>query len=83
MKKTFTCIAMKAQRTTVDADTLIFTSVEKEPAFPGGKGKLYHYLVKNLRYPIDSRVHNREGRVIIQFIVEKDGSLSNFHIIRE
>ena len=76
------CFAVKAQQTTVNADTLVYTAVEKEPTFPGGMNQFGRYLVKKLRYPADSRIHNIRGTVIIQFIVEKDGSLSNIHVIR-
>jgi len=63
-------------------DDKIFTSVEKTPEFPGGLDAFYQFLGKNIRYPAAAREHKVQGRVIISFIVEKDGSLSDVHVVR-
>lgn len=60
----------------------IFSAVEIEPAYPGGIDKLYNFLVNNIRYPDYARQNNIRGKVIIQFVVEKDGSLSDIKVIR-
>jgi TonB family protein len=64
----------------VPFDKKIFTAVEQEPQFPGGLEKLYNYLQTNLKYPENARDQGIRGRVRINFVVEKDGSLSNFEI---
>lgn len=61
----------------------VFTAVEKNAEFPGGIQKFYEFLSKNMRYPAKMRQNNVQGRVILQFIVEEDGSLTNFKILRD
>jgi TonB family protein len=63
-------------------DNKIFSSVEQIPEFPGGITEFYNFLSKNIRYPGESRKKGIQGRVIISFIVEKDGELTNFKIAR-
>jgi len=63
-------------------DNKVFTAVEQEPGFPGGIQAFGHYLQANIHYPADSRKKRVQGRVIISFVVEKDGSLSNIRIAR-
>ncbi|MBS7566621.1 energy transducer TonB [Mucilaginibacter sp. Bleaf8] len=60
----------------------VFTSVEHTPEFPGGMEAFYQYLGKNIRYPAPARDKNITGRVIVTFIVEKDGSLSDVKAVR-
>lgn len=47
------------------------------PEFPGGQEKLYAFIGKNVVYPKEALKKNKEGRVLISFIIEKDGSVSN------
>lgn len=60
----------------------VFTSVENEPSFPGGIEKFYGYLGRAIHYPAVARENNVQGRVIVQFVVEKDGSLTDVHVLR-
>jgi len=55
----------------------IFTVVEDQPTFKGGMQALSDHLASNLQYPAQARQQGIEGRVFVQFVVEKDGSLSN------
>jgi len=57
----------------------IYTSVEVLPTFNGDYGK---FLQKNLRYPPIARENGIQGRVIVNFVVEKDGSLTDIKVIR-
>ena len=63
-------------------DDKVFTSVEQVPGFPGGLQAFYTFLGKNIRYPATARKNKTQGRVIISFIVEKDGSITNVKIVR-
>ena len=63
-------------------DNKVFTSVEQVPEFPGGLNEFYKFLSSNIRYPSESREKGIQGRVIISFIVEKDGELTNFKIAK-
>jgi len=58
------------------------TSVEIYPEFEGGMKGWEKYLRRNLRYPYDAQEENKEGKVFISFVVEKDGSISNVTLIR-
>jgi len=60
----------------------IYVSVQKEPQFPGGINKFFQYILQNIRYPEEARKNGIEGRVFITLVVEKDGSLSNIHVVR-
>lgn len=67
----------------VEADpNQIFTSVEQVPEFPGGLDKFGAYLGKSIRYPAVARENGTQGRVIVTFVVEKDGSLTDIKVTR-
>ncbi len=52
------------------------------PQFPGGFDALVKFLGHNTRYPAVARENNNQGRVIISFVVERDGSLTNMNVAR-
>lgn len=56
--------------------------VDEKPSFPGGESAMKSYLNSTLKYPIDAQELGRQGRVIVQFIIEKDGSISDVKISR-
>ncbi|MDB5062573.1 MAG: hypothetical protein JWP67_2416, partial [Mucilaginibacter sp.] len=60
----------------------IFTAVEQAPGFPGGDAALGSYLAKNIRYPAKARENKTQGRVIVTFVVELDGSITNTRVVR-
>ncbi|HMG09270.1 MAG TPA: TonB family protein [Mucilaginibacter sp.] len=67
----------------VEADpNQIFTSVEQVPEFPGGLDKFGAYLSKAIRYPAVARENGTQGRVIVTFVVERDGSLTDIKVTR-
>ena len=58
--------------------------VTEEPAqYPGGQGAMMQYLAQHIRYPKIAAEHGVQGRILVQFIVEKDGSRSNFTIVKK
>ena len=59
-----------------------FTVVEQMPEFPGGMEGMMTFMKDNMKYPEDAEKQKVEGRVLVQFIVEKDGSLSNVKVLR-
>ncbi|MDO5036605.1 MAG: energy transducer TonB [Porphyromonas sp.] len=63
------------------ADQITNTDV-REPQFPGGIDAMYKWLSDNVVYPEIAAKNNIQGRVIVSFIVEKDGSISNVKIVR-
>lgn len=60
----------------------IFTIVEDAATFPGGIQAFYGYLKENLQYPKQAQRMGVEGRVFVQFIVEKDGSLTDIQVVK-
>jgi protein TonB len=60
----------------------IFTAVEQEPTPAGGMPAFYKYLQNNMRYPAVAKENNVQGKVFMQFVVEKDGSLTDVKVIR-
>lgn len=63
-------------------DNRVFDVVEEMPQFPGGPNALFEYLSKNMKYPTDAEENGIQGRVIVTFIVERDGSITNANIIK-
>lgn len=54
----------------------VFTIVEDQPEPPGGMGAFYQYIAKNMKYPAQARRMGVEGKVFVQFVVDKDGSIT-------
>lgn len=65
---------------TIDDPNKIFTSVEKYPEFPGGYDKFYQYLKDNRKITVPIGVN--PDRVIVTFVVEKDGSLTDIKVVK-
>ncbi|WP_448700052.1 TonB family protein [Mucilaginibacter sp. AW1-3] len=61
----------------------VYTAVEIQPEFPGGEAGLTKFLQKNIRYPLEAKEGKIQGKVYVQFVVEKDGDLSDIKVIRE
>jgi len=60
----------------------IFTIVEDQPTPSGGMQAFYQYVQKNLKYPAQARRMGIEGKVFVQFIVDKDGALSDVQAVK-
>ena len=60
----------------------VFMVAEQMPEFPGGMKELLKFLQNNLKYPENAMKNNVQGRVIVQFVVEKDGTLTEFKVAR-
>ena len=65
-----------------DTLTPVFEVVERMPQFPGGVAAQVEYFKKNLRYPAEAKKAGTQGRVVVQFFVNKDGSISNVKVLR-
>lgn len=61
----------------------IFKAVEVQPKPPGGMDEFMNYIAKNYKYPSQAIEQGVSGRVILQFVVERDGSLTDIKIIRD
>ncbi len=60
----------------------IFVVVEDAPVFPGGQSALMKYLSDNIRYPVIAQENGIQGRVTCQFVVERDGSITDVQVVR-
>lgn len=65
-----------------DPNYQIFQVVEEMPEYPGGMGECLRFLGKNIKYPLESQKAGVQGKVIVQFVVEKDGSIANPAVVR-
>jgi len=64
-----------------DNDT-IFSVCDEMPEFPGGTEKFMEYLSSNIKYPEEAKEKGISGRVFIQFVIEKDGSVTNVKVMK-
>ncbi|MDA7854822.1 energy transducer TonB [Cyclobacteriaceae bacterium] len=60
----------------------VFTIVEDQPAFPGGNAAFYKFVGSNMTYPAQARRMGIEGRVFVQFVVDKDGSVTEVKAVK-
>lgn len=60
----------------------VFMVAEQMPEYPGGMKEMLKFLQENVKYPENAMKNNVQGRVIVQFVVEKDGTLTEFKVAR-
>lgn len=77
----FFAICCSAQSSN-SSDNTVFTIVEKQPEFPGGFQALRNYLIKNVQYPPAANAAKVSGRVVVSFIVERDGHLTDPTVLK-
>ena len=63
-------------------DNTIYKSVDQMPSFPGGEGALMRYLASHVRYPGAAQDNGIQGRVVVQFVVTKSGSVGEVKVVR-
>ena len=63
-------------------DSEVYGAVEVMPEYLGGVNAMYEFIQKNVKYPESAKDKGIEGKVYVQFVVEKDGSLSSFNVLR-
>ena len=74
---------VKVEETEVQQkEEVIFQVVEQMPEFPGGMYEAMKFLAKNIKYPAAAQEAKIEGRVIVQFVVQKDGSISGVQTVQ-
>ena len=60
----------------------IFTAVEQMPQFPGGEAELLKYISQHIKYPTMAAENNIQGRVVVKFVVQKDGKVGEVVVLR-
>ncbi len=63
-------------------DNKVFDVVEQKPQFPGGEAALLKYVAEHIRYPAMAQENNIQGRVVVQFVVTKTGSVGEVKVVR-
>jgi len=66
----------------VDDEPLSIALVEQKPSFPGGEAAMYTWLGNNIVYPPAASEEGAQGRVVVEFVVGKDGSITNVRVVR-
>lgn len=65
-----------------DNDDAVFVVVESQPEYPGGMGELMKFLSKNIKYPVAAQQARVQGKVVVEFLVGTDGSISDIKVKR-
>ena len=55
----------------------IYDTCDIMPEFPGGQNALLQFLAKNIKYPTEAQQQGKQGKVVVTFVIEKDGSITN------
>lgn len=63
-------------------DNKVYESAEVMPEFPGGEVELLKFVAKSIKYPTEAQRRGAQGRVIVKFVVETNGSISNIHVVK-
>lgn len=75
-------VVVKEPEPEVKKEEEIFQAVEQPAQFPGGDAAMMKWLANNVRYPESAQQNDIQGRVIVKFVVEKDGSIGNATILK-
>lgn len=65
-----------------EEENKVFEAVEQMPMFPGGNGALMKWLNDNVHYPVVAQENGVSGRVVVSFIVERDGSITDVKVVK-
>ncbi|MBP5425709.1 MAG: TonB family protein [Prevotella sp.] len=76
-------VKVKEPAEEIDTDNDAFNVVEQMPQFPGGEIELMKFLSENVKYPEAAEETGTQGRVVAQFIVEADGSITNVKVVKK
>ena len=63
-------------------DNKVYEACEQMPSYVGGQPELMRYLIENVRYPKAAVEAKQQGRVVVQFVVEKDGAISRVKLLK-
>lgn len=69
-----------AKPATTSAKGDVYEIVEKNPEFPGGQAALMQFLSKNTKYPAEAQKAGKQGRVLLQMIIDKEGNITNLKV---
>lgn len=73
-------VRIETQKTPEKENPAVVDGIEKQPEYPGGILEFYKFVGKNFKTPAEAKI---EGKVLLEFMIEKDGSLSEFKIVKD
>lgn len=73
---------VKTEAPKPEVENKVFDVVEQMPSFPGGQAALMKYLNENIKYPVVAQENGVQGRVVVSFVVERDGSITDVNVVR-
>ena len=73
---------VQAEAPKPEVENKVFDVVEQMPSFPGGQSALMSYLANNIKYPVVAQENGVQGRVVVSFVVERDGSITDVQVVR-
>ncbi|MBP3776847.1 MAG: TonB family protein [Prevotella sp.] len=80
-------LSVQAQKTVVSneasAKEKVYDVVEQMPEYPGGMSELMKFIGDTMKYPEDAEKQQKEGLVIVRFVVEKDGSVNDVEVVKD
>lgn len=78
----FVAVLTASAQTAKTTEEKVYDVVEEMPEYPGGTAEMMKFLRENIKYPTQAEKRKEQGTVIVQFVVEKDGSLTDFALVK-
>lgn len=75
-------VSVNAYSQSKEQDDAVYSIVSEQPSFPGGMQEMMKFISDNRKYPAEAKAKDIHGKVIVAFVVERDGSLSDVKIRR-
>ncbi len=75
-------VSVNAYSQSKEQDDAVYSMVSEQPSFPGGMQEMMKFISENRKYPAEAKAKDVHGKVIVAFVVERDGSLSDVKIRR-
>lgn len=75
-------VSVNAYSQSKEQDDAVYSMVSEQPSFPEGMQKMMKFISENRKYPAEAKAKDIHGKVIVAFVVERDGSLSDVKIRR-
>ena len=75
-------VSVNAYSQSKEQDDAVYSIVSEQPSFPGGMQEMMKFISENRKYPAEAKAKDVHGKVIVAFVVERDGSLGDVKIRR-
>ena len=82
VEKNYSPVETVKKETPAKEETKVFDVVEEMPQFSGGPQALFEYLSKSIKYPVEAEKNDIQGRVIVTYVVECDGSITDVNVVK-